>query len=95
MMNLDEWNSGAICDEDNLPFCSRCKPNDLPTLVFMTSGSGAAFHATPECEALLSGLRAVERSGGEPTDPRPTTPAIALGSGRLPCLICLPGHRDN
>ncbi len=92
---LGPWERGEPCKMCGIPFCSRCKPTNLPSQVWVTLGSGKAFHKTTECEALQDGLRWVERSGGEPTTPKCVALQVAYGSGKLPCLVCLPGARTS
>lgn len=84
------WFAGSPCEEDDLGWCSRCKPRPFPTLVFMTVGSSDAFHATQDCRALLDGQAATLRRGGSPADVRHVALNEALGGGKAPCLVCFP-----
>lgn len=93
LMDLEAWESGDLCEEDGLAFCSRCKPSDLPSVVYVTTGSSSAFHARDSCEALKSGQDSVERRGGEPAPIKNVNVQIALGQGKVPCLVCMPNSR--
>lgn len=83
------WYTGEACEEDNLPFCSRCKPHGYPTTVYMTRGWSSAFHKSATCSALQGGQRVVAGRGGSPADVEAVHIQVALGSGRLPCQVCL------
>jgi len=83
------WYAGEACEPDNLPFCSRCKPHGYPTTVYMTRGWSSAFHKSPTCSALSGGQRFVAGRGGNPADVELVHIQVALGSGRLPCQVCL------
>ena len=38
-VRLAEWTTGSPCDPDNLVYCHRCKPRDLPAHVFRSAWS--------------------------------------------------------
>jgi len=84
------WFSGSPCEDDELSWCSRCKPRSFPALVAMTSGSSDAFHGTEGCRALRDGQAAILRRGGSPADVRHVALTEALGAGKAPCLVCFP-----
>ena len=59
------WFDGKRCEQDELPYCARCKPHDYPMVVYMTRGWSAAFHRSPTCEGLQGGQdEIVRRCGG-------------------------------
>jgi hypothetical protein len=66
-MRLAEWTTGFPCDADNIVYCHRCKPRDLPLHVFRSAWS-TAFHRVPGCKALVSAQGSVERRGGSPSE---------------------------
>jgi hypothetical protein len=84
------WHEGTPCEQDNLPWCSRCKPHPYPAVVTMTRGWGAAFHLDADCRWLVEGQRAVARRGGEPALVERVPVQVAFGAGKSPCLACFP-----
>lgn len=95
---MDEgwWDRGEPCEEDGLPFCSRCRPRDLPDRLYMTEGSGSAtFHTSPTCQALVEGENAVERRGGTKAPIIVIDRKRAASTGKLPCLRCFPHLRGR
>lgn len=84
------WFAGNPCEEDDLGWCSRCKPRPFPALVVMTIGSSDAFHGTVDCRALRDGQAAILFRGGNPADVRHVALSEALGAGKAPCLVCFP-----
>lgn len=93
-MDLDAWTAGAICEDDGIAFCHRCRPRDFPPLVFITSG-GSAFHRTPTCELLASGQDRVAQRGGSPAVPEQVAVHVAIGLDRFPCQGCFPEERGR
>jgi hypothetical protein len=86
------WFDGEPCEQDELSYCARCKPHHYPMIVYMTRGWSSAFHKSPTCDALQSGQEQVVRRGGDAAEIEPVNIQTALGSGRFPCLICLPSE---
>jgi hypothetical protein len=82
------WFVGDACEQDNIEWCGRCKPNGFPTTVYMTKGRSSAFHSSRDCPLLAAGQRFVESQGGDPAPIEPVHVQVALGSGRFPCLSC-------
>ncbi len=66
-MQLTEWMTGSPCDPDNLVYCHRCKPRDLPPHVYRSAWS-TTFHKAPGCKALAAGQGSVERRRGTPSE---------------------------
>lgn len=89
MMELKEWLAGTACEDDDLVHCHRCKPRDLPDLVFITT-QGHAFHRDDDCEYMLDGQEFAVSKGLEASDVQGVALQVALGRGRLPCLLCFP-----
>ncbi len=88
-MTLEDWKAGLPCSDDMIPFCARCKPSDLPTAVYTTSG-GSAFHGNRRCRALRAGQRKVARRGMSPSEISTVHIGEAIHRGMHPCLVCLP-----
>lgn len=84
------WFEGKPCEEDNLPYCDRCKPHAYPKVVVVTHGWGYAFHRSVACEWLHRGQGSVERRGGEPAPVEAVAIQVALGMGKVPCQACFP-----
>jgi hypothetical protein len=84
------WYEGKPCEQDELPWCARCKPHPYPSVVVMTTGWGAAFHRSEDCIWLVKGQNAVVGRGGEAAPVQRVNVQVALGSGKLPCLWCFP-----
>ena len=84
------WYEGAPCDEDNLPWCARCKPHMYPAVVVMTKGSSGAFHRSEKCSWLVKGQMMVANRGGEPAPIERVPVQVALGAGKFACLACFP-----
>jgi hypothetical protein len=84
------WHDGAPCEQDNLAWCSRCKPHPYPSVVVMTTGRSSAFHRSDDCAWLAKGQTNVTRKGGEAAMLEKVPVQVALGSGRVPCLACFP-----
>lgn len=93
-LSLDLWEAGTPCEADGIPFCKRCKPTDLPEIVFVSAG-GSAFHRIPDCEGLAGGQRSVDRRGGDVAPITSIHRGLAIQTGRLPCLVCLPEARGK
>lgn len=89
-MDAAAWEAGTPCEDDDLVWCARCKPQPFPPVVVVTRGYGQAFHATESCRWLRAGLRSVERRGGSPSDPERVCLAEARRLQKEPCLWCLP-----
>lgn len=88
-MDLDAWNAGTPCEDDGIVFCHRCRPRSLPPGVFITSG-GSAFHATKECDLLVSGQASVARRSGSVGVVEEVAVQVAIGRGYFPCQGCIP-----
>lgn len=87
-ITLEQWEAGAPCAEDGLAFCARCKPSDLPDVVYTTSG-GSAFHGDRACNALAAGQRKVVERGMEPSVITAVPRGEAVLRDMRPCLVCL------
>ena len=88
---VDFWFRGQPCDEDGIEWCARCKPNttDFPaTVVVSVGGTAAAFHATADCDWLVSGQRAVVHKGGTAAPLERVAVRVALTRGKYPCVAC-------
>lgn len=68
--------------------CQRHVPQ--AATVWMTTGSGATYHAERDCEWLAKGQEAVARRGGDPAPVRAVTRDGAQARGRAPCRACTP-----
>jgi hypothetical protein len=86
-MRLAEWTTGSPCDADDIAYCHRCKPRDLPPHVYRSAWS-TAFHKAPGCKALTTAQGSVERRGGSPSEAVGVHVGVAIGSGLAPCLLC-------
>ena len=86
--SISWWFRGEPCEPDNMSWCSRCKPHNFPSTVYMTTGWSSAFHRSPNCEFLQSGQSQVSKRGGSPAAVQAVTIQEALGSGRFACLGC-------
>ena len=84
------WYEGAPCEEDNLPWCARCKSHPYPAVVLMTTGWSAAFHRSADCAWLAKGQNAVTSRGGAPAPIEKVPVQVALGAGKFACLACFP-----
>ena len=93
-MRLAEWTTGSPCDADNLVYCHRCKPRDLPPHVFRLACS-TAFHKMPGCKALITAQEAVERRGGSPSEAVGVHVGVAISNGLAPCLHCFPNFHGR
>jgi len=82
--------SNELCRHDlAIAQCSTCK-YDGESDVYITDG-GAAFHSRPDCPALESGQRAVERRGGDIAEVRRVRRGSSELADRQPCIVCFPG----
>ena len=86
--SISWWFRGEACEADNMSWCSRCKPHNFPSTVYMTTGWSSAFHKSPKCEYLQSGQSLVSKRGGSPAAVQAVTIQEALGSGKFACLGC-------
>lgn len=86
----DWWDRGMDCEKHLIPSCAFCKPTHLPPVVQMTRGRSAAFHKTVACTGLSNGQAFVNKIGGTPAPVETVALVHALGSGRVPCLVCWP-----
>jgi hypothetical protein len=68
--------------------CVRCTPSVQGKYVYITGG-GTAFHAHPDCTALVRGQRKVERRGGWPEQIE-AVGRFAAARVRTPCGTCKP-----
>ena len=93
-MRLGEWTTGFPCDADNIAYCHRCKPRDLPSHVFRSAWS-TAFHKVPGCKGLAIAQGAVERRGGSPLEAVGIHVGVAISSGLAPCLHCFPNLKGR
>ena len=84
------WFEGKPCEDDNLPYCRRCKPHPYPHTVVVTRGWGYAFHLSEDCVWLHRGQGSVERRGGEPAPVERVAIQVAFGLGKVSCLVCFP-----
>ena len=84
------WFAGGRCEQDDLAWCSRCKPRPFPAVVVMTGGSSDAFHRSEACRSLRDGQAAIRRRGGTPAEVRHVALNEGLGAGKAPCLACFP-----
>jgi hypothetical protein len=89
-MRLAEWTTGSPCDPDNLVYCHRCKPRDLPPHVYRSAWS-TAFHKAPGCKALVTAQGPVERREESLSEVVGIHVGVAISSGLAPCLHCFPG----
>jgi hypothetical protein len=89
VLETNWWYAGERCEPDGLEWCSRCKPHNYPTTVYMTTG-GDAFHKSPSCVALMEGQQKVADRGWQPAEVNDVNVQVALGSGRFACLVCFP-----
>jgi hypothetical protein len=88
VLETNWWFAGERCKPDGLEWCSRCKPHNYPTTVYMTTG-GSAFHKSRSCVALMEGQQKVADRGWQPAEVNPVNIQEALGSGRFACLVCI------
>ena len=93
-MRLAEWTTASPCDADNIVYCHRCKPRDLPPHVFRSEWS-TAFHKVPGCKALATAQELVERRGGSPSEVVGVHVGVAISNGLAPCLHCFPKFRGR
>jgi hypothetical protein len=87
------WHRGDPCDEDNLPWCARCKPSPYPSVVTITRGWSSTFHRDPTCVWLHKGQARVTQRGGTAASVDSVALQVALGQGRFACLACFPISR--
>lgn len=96
-MDEKAWRDGVPCDEDDLPHCGRCKPTELPDVVYVTE-RGDAFHETSDCVWLHKGQRRAVSRGQTASDVRAVALQFALGDRdkkRDPCQACFPHLRGR
>jgi hypothetical protein len=93
-MRLAEWTTGFPCDADNIAYCHRCKPRDLPPHVFRSAWS-TAFHKEPGCKALANGHGSSDHWDTAPSEVMGVHVGVAISSGLAPCLHCFPHFKGR
>ena len=84
-----------MSDTDSCPhgtraeWCGMCRNQGV---VYISAG-GDAYHARPDCSALLDGQRYVERRGGTPAPIESVPLASDRAAERSACAVCRPTRR--